>query len=750
MRVGINFSVVTAILLCAAVPVAGLAEPIATRHQSVSMWLGWRGLSHEGRSPGALPLTWDAQKGILWRVPIPGSGHSSPIADADRIYVSTAYADGVGMLPMLLDGAIVGLATLLPILAAQRVLALAGSSTLSSSALLIRAAANIAIALTLFVVAWLGEGLFDFPRCDIRGWLASSCVVTLSLGLAIESGKSRIGRLLGAAAAAAFAITVAFGVPSRDHAFRGGVLALNAQVVFAISALPLFLGLITGWAGVSMRQSRRLGVLLALASGAAAAALLRHLLVFRNDSLLEVTYLPTIPEWLVVASAPAAVACWVAHQSARTRARTMATSTAIAVLAFIAVLGVVEQVAMRSNYVAYHIGVPRYLVRFGGALGLTTAIGVIIAHGLAATTGLIGGRWRKRRRRMMPESSMPACALLLGALFFVRVNYVHAESQLVRAVIAVDRGSGELQWKVEGLAGPREAVDGRNSPATPTPVSDGERVCAYFGNPGVMCIDRNGRLLWSRTDIGYTGFYGVGFSPIISDGLLVLASDTPSGIAIVHALDVQSGNLVWRKIFTTTPSISGNNRTPIVKIIAGEAVVILWGRDYLKGFRLRTGDEVWHHAVQPGGDLVSGLVSDDARLYLADVTGTVAVDTTALAEGREPLKWRSPARANCASPVLCRDLLFTVTDVGIVTAIHAQSGRTVWRHRLSGFYFASPVASSAAAYITNSEGLTTIIACDSTPRILAVNDLQEPVFASLAALGDTIYVRTARQLYAIR
>ena len=61
-----------------------------------------------------------------------------------------------------------------------------GSSTLSSSALLIRAAANIAIALTLFVVAWLGEGLFDFPRCDIRGWLASSCVVTLSLGLAIE------------------------------------------------------------------------------------------------------------------------------------------------------------------------------------------------------------------------------------------------------------------------------------------------------------------------------------------------------------------------------------------------------------------------------------------------------------------------------------------------------------------------------------------------------------------------------------
>ena len=175
------------------------------------MWLGWRGLSHEGRSPDALPLTWDAQKGILWRVPIPGSGHSSPIADADRIYVSTAYADGVGMLPMLLDGAIVGLATLLPILAAQRVLALAGSSTLSSSALLIRAAANIAIALTLFVVAWLGEGLFDFPRCDIRGWLASSCVVTLSLGLAIEGGKSRIGRLLGAAAAAAFAITVAFG-----------------------------------------------------------------------------------------------------------------------------------------------------------------------------------------------------------------------------------------------------------------------------------------------------------------------------------------------------------------------------------------------------------------------------------------------------------------------------------------------------------------------------------------------------------
>jgi outer membrane protein assembly factor BamB len=77
---------------------------------------------------------------------------------------------------------------------------------------------------------------------------------------------------------------------------------------------------------------------------------------------------------------------------------------------------------------------------------------------------------------------------------------------------------------------------------------------------------------------------------------------------------------------------------------------------------------------------------------------------------RDPVRWRSGARANCVSPVLANGILFTVTDAGVATAIRADSGETLWRRRLPGHYFASLVASPSAVYFTNSDGLTTVIA----------------------------------------
>lgn len=735
-----------AVALCAGLLVTGFAEPAASSdHPSASVWLGWRGLTQEGRSPVSLPTSWDARGGLKWKVAIPGRGHSSAIVDADQVYVSTAYPEKIGVYATALDGLAAGLATLLVMLATREVVRLS-EARLSPTAFLIRAVATIAIALVLFVVAWVGEGLLDFPRCDIRGWLASASFVTLCYGLAMLHTRSRVARLLGCAAAIAFAVVVGAAVPSRDHAFRGGVLALNSQMVFTTLAMPFGAGLVGVWRTIPRRARWWLPVVLLVGAAMCAAALLRHLLVFRNDSLLEVTYQPKLGVWPIVA---AVAAVWWAFASfrAKTRATTMGVATAVAVLGLIGMVSVGEQIAARSNYLAYHIGTPR-LAPLGGMPILAAACAAIVLHALV----IVGWPAGRGGQPGWPEKFSPSlrtCALVLAVVFFVRVNYVHAESRMVRAVVAVDRLTGAVRWVSPGLAGPNEVVDGRNSPATPTPVADGERVCAYFGNPGVMCLDRDGRPLWSRADVGYAGFYGVGFSPVLAEGVLVLASDMPQGTAIVHAFDVRTGTVLWRRDFRTMPATSGNNRTPIVKTIRGETIVILWGRDYLKGLRLHTGEVTWQYAPSPGGDLVSSLVSDDERLYLSDVTGTVALSTAALAEGLDPVQWKNAARANCVSPVLCGGLLVTVTDAGVITSVRTDTGQTVWRQRLPGFYFSSLLASPAAVYATNSDGVTTVFACDAEFRLVARNDIEEPVAASLAAAGGTLFLRGARNLYAI-
>ena len=69
-------------------------------------------------------------------------------------------------------------------------------------------------------------------------------------------------------------------------------------------------------------------------------------------------------------------------------------------------------------------------------------------------------------------------------------------------VLCLDRASGKVLWRQLALEGkPRIATHASNTYATETPVTDGERVYAYFGMHGVFCFDLAGKLLWQK-DLG--------------------------------------------------------------------------------------------------------------------------------------------------------------------------------------------------------------------------------------------------------
>jgi outer membrane protein assembly factor BamB len=349
---------------------------------------------------------------------------------------------------------------------------------------------------------------------------------------------------------------------------------------------------------------------------------------------------------------------------------------------------------------------------------------------------------------------MPAAlglvAVALGAAFFLRVNFAHRYTSMARAIVTLDRHSGEVLWIARALEGPPPAIDGRNSPATPTPVTDGRLVCAYFGTAGLMCATAQGRIAWTRTDLAYDGAYGVGFSPLLADDLLIVASDQPNGVAVIDALDVRTGRSVWTRRFATTPTWTGNSRTPLVHEVRGIKVLILWGMEYVKAVALTSGETMWEFPYTSGGDMVASAVADDDRLYLAAVGGTVALGHADLAAGRNPVRWANKARANCASPVLANGLLFTVSDAGVAAAVDASSGEIAWRQRLPGQYFASLVASPTAVYFTNNEGLTTVVAAERTFQILGQNHLPEETVASMATAGCALFIRSAGYLYAIQ
>src|SRR5882672_11243622 len=66
-------------------------------------------------------------------------------------------------------------------------------------------------------------------------------------------------------------------------------------------------------------------------------------------------------------------------------------------------------------------------------------------------------------------------------------------------VYGFDWQTGKQIWERQVHEGsPATSVHLKNTYASETPVTDGERVYAYFGNLGLYCYDMNGKELWSR------------------------------------------------------------------------------------------------------------------------------------------------------------------------------------------------------------------------------------------------------------
>lgn len=66
----------------------GFSEPLAKPGD----WPWWRGPSRDGVADPAqtVPVEWSETQNVLWKVPLPGRGHSSPTIAGNRIYLATA------------------------------------------------------------------------------------------------------------------------------------------------------------------------------------------------------------------------------------------------------------------------------------------------------------------------------------------------------------------------------------------------------------------------------------------------------------------------------------------------------------------------------------------------------------------------------------------------------------------------------------------------------------------------------------
>lgn len=67
---------------------------LGSRDAQAENWPGWRGPRGDGTSLETnVPIQWSATENVVWKTPLPGLGHSSPVVWGDRVFLTTALTE---------------------------------------------------------------------------------------------------------------------------------------------------------------------------------------------------------------------------------------------------------------------------------------------------------------------------------------------------------------------------------------------------------------------------------------------------------------------------------------------------------------------------------------------------------------------------------------------------------------------------------------------------------------------------------
>jgi len=394
-------------------------------------------------------------------------------------------------------------------------------------------------------------------------------------------------------------------------------------------------------------------------------------------------------------------------------------------------------------------------------------------------------------------------------------------------VIALNRQTGSIIWKREVPRANKGRLENVNGPASPSVVTDGANVYAFFQEFGLVSYTAEGRERW-RMPLGpFNIFYGFGASPILVDGTLILSVDQDL-TAYILGVDPASGKQLWK---VDRPHVISGYSTPTVyRPKTGDPQLIIPEAFQLTAYSAKTGEKIWwvrglacemksvasyddeylyingwgFSQNQPGTQIPSvpyaegvkrydqnsdGLVGRDEirgedrldrilrpqagfdafdldrntklderewdvmRAMLASENGLLSIKMGGRGDMTDSaVRWKYTRPVpQVPSTLLYGGALFMVNDSGILFSFNPATGDVIKRDRLMGAidkYFASPVGADGKVWLVSQDGTVSVVSAKGEWETLAVNKLEDEVFATPAFADGRVFIRTRSALYA--
>lgn len=310
-----------------------------------------------------------------------------------------------------------------------------------------------------------------------------------------------------------------------------------------------------------------------------------------------------------------------------------------------------------------------------------------------------------------------------------------------QSVLCLERATGKTLWTTVVHADQADPGKHANSSAaSSTAACDGERVYINFLNGGAVhttALDLDGRILWQRKVSDFVTHQGFGSSPVLHEGLVLVSADNRGGGAVA-ALDRQTGRVVWSE---TRPKLP-NYTTPSILRAAGRTQMVLAGCNLITSLDPLTGKKLWEVNGSTEECVVTA-VTDGERVFVSGGyprNHTVAI----VADGSGAVAWQNTARVYVPSMIARDGHLYAVMDAGLAVCWKSDTGEELWKERLGGDFYASPIMVGDRIYASNVSGTTFVF--KATPQrfeLLARNQLGNQAYASPVLCGSRLYLRVA-------
>ena len=323
-------------------------------------------------------------------------------------------------------------------------------------------------------------------------------------------------------------------------------------------------------------------------------------------------------------------------------------------------------------------------------------------------------------------------------------------------VEAFDRLSGNRRWLHQAKASETvETVSRMISQGAPTPVAGPLGLHAFFESGDLVSLDHRGNLRWSRKltkEFGkFKGGHGLGSSLVgAADKLLLLIDhDGPSYLLCMARED---GKTSWK--IDREPRVSWTS--PLYQEHADGARVLVSSNGRFDAYRFKDGKALWwadgikkNTVASPAcnGDLVVFGSSSPRQTKAFRLGGSGDVAKTHLAWIAES------ATTSFPSPVIHNEIVYLINRAGSLQAHRMENGSQLWKTRLPGEAWATPIIASGRLYVFCKNGKTAIFdATGASPTPLSVNTLSieddDLVYGVGLAKGSFVF-RTGRELIAI-